>query len=75
MNTSHSGGPRAVGIGGALRTLRLKAGMTLAQAADATGMPRSYMAHVEEGQVMPSSLWLGIVAARIVDTRWPETDS
>ena len=55
--------PNALGI--ALRALRLSAGMTLAEVAEAAGVAPSYLSRAENGLVTPSPSWVHNLAHSI----------
>lgn len=53
------------GLGKALRTLRLGAGLTLEQVSAAAGVSISYLSRVENGDASPTALWFANVATEI----------
>lgn len=53
--------------GAALRAIRLAAGMTLQQVADASGVSLSYLSRVETGQAAATDGWVSLVAIAIGD--------
>lgn len=56
-----------VGVGTALRALRLSAEMTLDQVAEAAGVSPSYLSRAENDQVTPKTGWVSVVAIAIGD--------
>lgn len=53
------------GFGGALKALRLAAGMTLEDVSDAAGVSLSYLSRAENNQVTPTAGWVQLVAVAI----------
>lgn len=49
----------------ALRTLRMKVGLTLEQVAEAAGVSVSYLSRAERGDVMPKAQWVAVVVSAI----------
>lgn len=57
--------PSATAFGGALKALRLAAGMTLDEVSDAAGVSLSYLSRAENDQVTPTAGWVQLVAVAI----------